>query len=240
MKELKIFNRTHKYDYEFDIKKDLRVIEELSEKIKEPQILCYCGFDTIEIYIHEDDHHICYDCIHWIYDQTKDKLNEDNIRECLLKCSEEDEEWTKKRNEKLEYIAYRKVTFLPEIQAMVQEKLDEYKNSLNAIYKEFVDEKQKEKEEYERGKCEWTITKTFSKVFPRGDKVDGYIDAEYTSKNGKTIRMVNRDVFDFGCYSYPKRLEGNEDIFDRNLWTEDEKKLSLWLAKYGEFHGIRM
>ena len=34
--------------------------------------------------------------------------------------------------------------------------------------------------------------------------------------------MVERDVFDVGTYSYPKRLEGNEDAFKRELWTEPE------------------
>lgn len=31
-----------------------------------------------------------------------------------------------------------------------------------------------------------------------------------------------------------------KDIFNRELWTESEKRLDVWLSRFGEFHGIRM
>lgn len=242
MKELKIFNRTHKYDFDFDIKYDIKVIEELLTKVKEPQILSYCGLETINFYITGDEHFIGNDCIWWIYEQNKEKVNEEHIRECLLKCAVEDEVWTEQRNKDLTGIFYRKITFLPEIQNMVCDKLKEYLDTLTNMHKEIITEKQKKKEETDKQRNEWNINKIFEKVYPSGgeDGKDGYIDAEYISKNGETIRMVNRDVFDFGCYSYPKRLEGKEDILNKELWTESEKQLSIWLNKFGEFHRIRM
>lgn len=242
MKELTIFGRLHQYDFSFEINNDIRVIEELLKEIKNPQILSYCGMEDVDFYIKGDNNFICNDCIHWIYEQNKERLNEKDIRECLLKCATEDVSWTEERNKGLTGIFYRKITFLPEIQDMVYKKLNEYIQQLNNLYREFEDEKQKEKEERNRQKNEWTITHTFKKVLPRGGENgrDGYVDAEYISNSGETIRMVSRDVFDFGCYSYPKRLEGSEDIFNRDLWTESEIQLTKWLAKFGEFHGIRM
>lgn len=41
MKELEFFGRVHKYDYEYDIKNDIHVIEELSKEVRKPQILDY-------------------------------------------------------------------------------------------------------------------------------------------------------------------------------------------------------
>ena len=242
MKELKIFGRTHKYNFDFDVEPDTKVIEELLIKIREPQILSYRGMESINIYIQGDDNFICDDCIDWIYKQNKEKVNEEHIRECLLKCSTEDKEWTEQRNKGLTGIFYRKVTFLPEIQDMVCNKLNEYLQNLNTIYSEMTVEKQQKKEKIDKQKKEWNITKTFEKIYPAGGEngSDGYIDAEYISQNGDIIRMVSRDVFDVGCYSYPKRLEGTDDVFNRESWTESEKQLLIWLSKFGEFSGIRM
>ena len=110
------------------------------------------------------------------------------------------------------------------------------------MYEEMIIEKQKQKEETDSQKKEWGVTKIFKKVYPSGGEYgqDGYVDAEYMSQNGDLIRMISRDVFDVGCYSYPKRLEGSNDALNRELWTETEKQLGIWISKFGEFHGIRM
>lgn len=242
MKELKIFGRVCRYDYNFDIESDIRVMEELMLKISEPQILSYCGLDTVSIYISCDDHFICNECIHWIFDTNKERVQEETIRECLLKCAVEDEEWTKRRNAELTDVFYRRITFLPEIQNSVKEKLQEYIDDLHALLKEMNEEKQREKEELEKQKSEWKRINVFYKALPSydGDYKDGCIDAEYISQNGETVRMVERDVFDFGVFCYPKRFERTDDMFSRDNWTESEIRLAKWLAKFGEFHGIRM
>ncbi len=110
MKLLRIFNRTHKYDFDFEVKSDIKIIKLLKVEIRKPQILSYCGLETINFHIN-DDSSIGHDCIQWIYEQNKDRLNEKYIRECLLKCSIEDEKWTKLRNRNLTGVYYRKITF---------------------------------------------------------------------------------------------------------------------------------
>lgn len=242
MKKFKIFGRTHTYDFGSEIKYDIKVIEELMQKIREPQTLLYSGMETVNIHIKDDDNFICEDCINWIYTQNKDRLCEERIRDCLLKCSIEDKEWTEQRNKDLTGIFYRKITFLPEIQDVVCNTLNGYLQNLNKMYAEMIEEKQKQREEIDRLKSEWSVAKVFKKVYPTGGEYgkDGYIDAEYTSQNGETVRMVSRDVFDVGCYAYPKRLEGKDDIFNKELWTDVEKHAATWIGKFGEFHGIRM
>lgn len=242
MIELNIFDRTHRYVIASDVKNDIKVIEELLLKIREPQILSYCGLETIDFCISGDEHFIGNDSLIWIYNQNKERANEESIRECLLKCAVEDTEWTEQRNKTFTGIFYRKISFLPEIQDMVCDKLNEYLVALKTMYEEMIAEEQAQKEETANAKKEWEIMKVYKKIYPSGGEngIDGYIDAEYISKSGNIIRMVSRDVLDFGCYSYPKRLEGNKDIFNRELWTESEKRLDVWLSRFGEFHGIRM
>lgn len=243
MKELKVFGRVHKYNNSFDdIIKDTKTVEKLAEEIRKPQILSYCGMETVEIRIAEDHNFICHDCIKQIYEQHKEKLNETGIRECLLKCSTEDAEWTEQRNKGLTGIFYRKITFLPEIQEEVCNKLNNYLQNLYRICEEMTIEEQKQQTETDMQKKEWQVKETFKNIRPTDgeDGTDGYFDAEYISKDGEAVRMIERDVFDVGCYSYPKRLEGTDSVFDKTLWTEAEKKLCLWLSVFGQFKTTRM
>ena len=234
--ELEIFGRKYKYDFGFQMENNLHDLEKLLEEIKNPQILSYCGMETIIIF----DSFICSDCMRWIYETFKKE--KEPIRDCLLRCSVEDVEWTKNRNKGLTDIFYRKVTFLPEVQDVISRQVQEYISALKVLYAEYVKEEEIKKAEYEEQKKAWTISHVFKKVMPSGGEYgkDGYIDAEYISQDGKhIIRMVNRDVFDFGCYAYPKRVEG-EDVFCRDGWTKEEIELAKWLKKYSEFRKIRM
>lgn len=241
MKLLKIFNRTHRYDFDFEVKSDIEIIKKLKIEICKPQILSYYGLETINFYIN-DDSSIGRDCIQWIYEQNRDRLNEKFIRECLLKCSVEDKEWTELRNRNLTGTFYRKITFLPTIQKSVCKALDEYSNDLNRILDELTIENNKQKDEAERQKKEWTIAKVYKDIPSSGRENgrDGYFDADYASLGGEIIRMVSRDIFDFGIVLYPKRLEGTDNASDRLLWTESEKQLAVWINEFGKFQKIRM
>ncbi len=231
MKETKIFERRYCYEFDAEVKHDMNVLIELKNEIRQPQILDYKG---IEIHNIANDNAICYGCIQWIYDQNAEKFNTKYRCDCLLKCAKEDEEWTEWRNKELNGIHYRKITFLPEIQDLVCKEIDKYLQDLEKIYKALV----LEREEQEKEKREWEITKTFKHISPTGGETgtDGYIDAEYKSQNGEIVRMVIRDIFDVGVFFYPRRLEGNNSY---DLWTESEKKLGKWLSKYGKYQ-IRM
>ena len=147
MKKLKIFNKTYIYSFVFEIEYDINVIRELIIKIKEPQILYPDSINPLSIYISRDYHHIADGCIRWIYEQNKERLNEKCLCDCLLKCAVEDKEWTRKVNEDFTEIQRRKLTFLPEIQDAVCDKLNGYLTILETMHTEMMKEKQKEKEE---------------------------------------------------------------------------------------------
>lgn len=240
--EMLIFGRNHRYTWNIEVKKDIRVMQELQSEITKPQTLSYCGLDTVNIYIKDDDNFICNDCIRWIYGSMREKLGIVDIRACLLACSEEDKEWTAQRNEGVTGVLYRKITFRPEIQKKVIKILAEYIAQAEKLQAEMTKNEKRRKEQIEQLRKEWTVTKTYKKVIPTGGEegTDGYVDAEYQSEAGETIRMISRDVFDVGCWFYPERLKGTDGAFERKDWTKSEVKLANWLAKFGPFRGVRM
>lgn len=238
--EGKYCGRTHSYAYAYEAKSDRDVLKNLLSSIAEPKILCYTGLDTID---YSDENFIGKDSIRWLYEmKSKETDTVNDIRECLRKCSTEDVKWTKWRNEGLTGNFYRKIIFLPEIQELLGQKYQEYINTLTVIIELL------EKEEVEKSKAreerfsQWKLVRTYDKVMPSGGENgrDGYIDAEYVNPDGIRIRMVRCSVFDFGTYSYPKRLEGTDEALKFDAMTMDEKSLANWLSEFSEFRSIRM
>ncbi len=239
----KFSGRTNKYNSVFDVQADIQLLKELKEAIREPQILCYTGLECINFSTKShDSHFIGEDSIEWLYATKCEETGTVNdMRACILKCSTEDKEWTQKRNEGLSGVFFRKITFLPEIKELLINKYEEYLQELTAMLEQMKKTKKKEKEEKAARRSEWSLVKEYTHIKPSGGENgrDGYIDADYqNAENGAIVRMVSRDVYDVGCYSYPKRLEGAENVSDS--LTEDEKNLTRWLAEFGEFKKVRM
>lgn len=226
-KKLDIFGREHIYEYLFEIKSDISVMRQLSEEIVKAQILSYNGMETINIYIPDDHVFIASDCIKWICEHQK-VTDKTNAREILLDCATEDTEWTRKRNAEFNSIAYRKITFNKDVQEMIRNKLKEYISEAEKLYFEMQNEGNEKKRIEEKRKQDWEIKEIYKKVEAKGGEngQDGYVDADYYSPVHGIIRMVNRDVFDFGCYSYPKRLEGTDNVLNCSEWSIAEKDLS--------------
>ena len=224
------------------VDEDLITLKKLGEEIEKPQILSYIGLDTINIYIPEDRHFMASDMIEYIYQMEKDKVHKTLVRDCLLACSIEDTDWTDQRNKEYTCITFREIVFKKEIQDMVKKKLREYSDSLVSLRSKMEREIEAEEKRIKEEKRQWKIVKIFESISPKGgeDGTDGYFDAEYKSLAGETVRMVSRNVFDFGSYNYPKRVEGTEEVIETKGWTGIEKSLNIWLCKYGPFHGIRM
>lgn len=235
--ELKIFGRTHFYEFDTEVERDIRVLSELVDVIKEPQELIYDGGDVIQLTTRENDEkYIGSDCIKWLYEQKKAETGTDgDIRACLLKCATEDKEWTANANKKFGDIRFRRITFLPDVQNLL---IGEFIRYINEA-KEIRDAMRKEAEDKETSRNarqkEWKEVKVYSsrKASGRESGADGYKDADYIDQAGNTIRMVSRDVFDFGKYHYPKRLEGTEDVFNRSEFTSAERNLVCWLTEFG-------
>jgi hypothetical protein len=130
-----------------------------------------------------------------------------------------------------------------------QEEWDGYLslNSERRAEKEETERKEREQVEARRTEKEarrrtGRIYQVYDEVQPKGgeDGVDGYFDAAICIED-VISRVVIRDVFDFGCYGYPKRVEGTQDVFNQNVWTQPELMAVNWGLEFGPFKcGIRM
>ena len=80
--------------YDYDISTAIQILESLKKEVRNPQILSYSGLETIDFHtVPYDEYSIGYECIQWIFNQNKSKETEYDIRQCLLDCSVEDEDW---------------------------------------------------------------------------------------------------------------------------------------------------
>jgi len=91
--------------------------------------------------------------------------------------------------------------------------------------------------------AQFKVSKVYKHINPSGGEEngqDGYYDADITD-DSNTIRFVAKNVFDFGFFTYPKRVEGTDNVFNRESWTDQEKKVSEWLYEFSPiYNGIRM
>lgn len=80
----------------------------------------------------------------------------------------------------------------------------------------------------------YKVRKVYRIIHPNCRKErDGYWDGLLeNAETGKKVRMVARNVFDFGYYVYPKRVEGSEAVFVRSEWTKEERDAAKWLMEF--------
>lgn len=243
-KSIKMFGREHGYEFIFEIERVIKVIEELSVKITQPFILSYDGLETVgNFYLKNDEDNLGDKLVWWLYDQTKDKTDTDgDIRRCILENSIEDVEWTTERNKNLMGIFYRKMTFKPNVQKLLLERIVEYKEVAEKAFSELKAEEEKTTAEKKERHKLFSIKKIYKHTLPKGgeDGDDGYFDADIIdTDSGETVRFITLDIFDGGKFSFPKRFEGKAS--ENENWTEQEINIRKWLAEFSPFKsGIRM
>lgn len=166
------------------------------------------------------------------------------IWEAVYMVADADEKWNERRNKEYTSLYYLKFRLKKNTQSVLKKYFEEMlitlKRELTIIEKQLEEAERKKEEE----RNQYSIIKTYRHVTPSGGEfgADGYYDVDImNNKTSRVVRMVSRDVFDFGVYNHPKRYEGTDGVFDRNKWTNEEKDVSKWLAKNAPFGGgIRM
>lgn len=243
MKCIDIFNKKFFYDFGFDLENYIKALDMVAEEIRKPLLLSEDGCSMQRLSgIPRNVCSIFDSLIQWVYENKK--TGEEDIQSFLLSHSTKDAEWTRQGNKYRPTIYVCKITLNPDLQDDIVGMLNGYKNKLTVILDEMTAEREKKEQERKDRKSKWTLSRYYSRILPYGNDEygqDGYIDADYVSSSGDVIRMVCRSIFDFGVYSYPKRLEEKNDALNRDLYTENEKSLISWLREFGEFgHRIRM
>ena len=233
MRKFKIFGRERSYDFAFEVKSDIRGLKKLKEEIKKPFILCYTGFDLIQFDGVDDI--ISERMLMWLYEAK----STGDIRSCIEECSIEDTIWTTDRNKNYTYTAYKKMSFKDQTLELLEKEVNKHIKKLENNLQAWETEKAKEKKDKEEREKEWEVIEVIQEIKPSGGETgpDGYYEAIYREKStGREVRMVSRDVFDFGLFSYPKRVEkSKDDIFSDANWSKEEKNLRAWIAEFGAF-----
>lgn len=244
--KLKIFGREQEYESNelglFYLGEDQRTCITLKEKILEPTVLCYDDFPPIHFYV-RDDHFIEFSMIGEIEKLAMQIMHRQpiqnavypDIQDAILECSTD-----------LTHVVrnnlYRDIRLNPCITDPITKMLDRYIADISKLRTEIAEKIEIEKQEREKRKKRWREIRRYSFVRPSGGEngENGYLDADYESQDGVIVRMVSRDVFDFGCYAYPKIVEGTDNVFSWENWTKPERDLMSWLSEFGPFSGIRM
>ena len=75
----------------------------------------------------------------------------------------------------------------------------------------------------------------------KGYDVDGYADVTIRCvANGEEIRVVERNIFDFGHYGYPYERKGTDAALDRKNWSELERDAVAWIEEFGPIKNKNM
>lgn len=223
----------------------IRAVKTLIEQLDKPFILNAATLENrildIPFYIDDAMFAIIY---HAFWDELVKITGHNNLWNIVEHIADEDIAWGEWRNKDLLYKSYYKYTLKQEFQEQIRSFLIEWLTKLEKVAQELETEEREERENREQFKKRFSVVKTHKLVYPKGGEfgIDGYADLELEETESKNrVRMVARNVFDFGYYCYPKRLEGTEQIFRRSTWTEEEKLAEKWLHEFPPFTtAIRM
>lgn len=156
---------------------------------------------------------------------------------CDIACYK-NEEWNKQANKGLKYSSNFKYVFKEEYVTKMEKIIKKWINDLEKIKREFAQEREREKEEKRKRKQAFEIIKIYSHINPKGGEqgTDGYFDAILKRKiDEKIVRVVARNVFDFGFYVFPKRVGGTSEVFSQEKWTELEKDACQYIKEFSPF-----
>jgi len=237
---VKIFGRKYVIDQRL-ASELIKGLEILSDNVTKDVILCYSGLDTIDFDCDNQRTFFSSDVVTILYD--KYKHDSEHIRDTLLRISVEDTQWTKKRNAEYNGVFYRKIVLNDDAQALIKELCSQYIEDINRIKENIVSEEETKQAAAAYRQSLFSFGCIHKEVSPseREAGSDGYFDVDVIRvKDGAVFRYVQRDVFDVGCYCYPKRLEGTPECLEHASFSDDEKAVAEWLSEFGRFRGIRM
>lgn len=103
------------------------------------------------------------------------------------------------------------------------------------------EEERKRQAEKEARKAKFEVIRTHEVQQCKGYDVDGYADVTIRCvANGEEIRVVERNIFDFGHYGYPYERKGTDAALDRKNWSELEREAVAWIEEFGPIKNKNM
>lgn len=225
----------------YKLEESIEAVEKAIRLMKEPFIYDRANHDRAIFFTPLNDGEIVVG--HLIYKTLSKATGEKAYFHIAQKASNEDEKWGEWRNKGLTGKYYYKFLLKPEYVKILNGALQ---NRLRDLMRQhfFAQSEIALKKKKEAGLFRLYAMEVITVTEPRGGEtgIDGYSESILTNRQGDSVTMVERNVFDFGYYVFPKRLGGTQKIFDRRCWTGEEKRAEKWLFKFGPLKnkGLRM
>ena len=241
-----IFDKKVHIDWDFGLKQIIKALGVLSREIDSKKIIDYCSYFPIHWRFEttlNDEYFYGNDLLRWMMK----RFNTDNWESLAV----EDKVWTENRNKDLTGKFYSKVKFNEDVQIAVREECDRLIIHLHNELDKYLAEEQAKKETKANEKAEllngveWT--KEVKAIRDEGGKT--YEIYHTLIINNKMIRILERNVFDFGrvlnrpsggMYSHQDGRIICEHLTEKDGWVpeevcEEEARAAEIVFKYGDY-----
>jgi hypothetical protein len=164
----------------------------------------------------------------------EEATGEQNIYKICEKACTQDAERTKFLNSRYNDVYMLPKRIKPEYQKLAVQAMQKILDQKEVILKRLLEEEAIEEKQEQEFKDKYSIASISKLTEPKGGEegIDGFSDVIIADVK-KEYRFFERNVFDFGYYNYPQRVNGTNDVFHQETWTEEEREISKWLNKYG-------
>lgn len=176
----------------------------------------------------------------WICVTLKENapFNPNEPYDYLISVSDEDRNWSKIGNKGLKKAFYKKLCFKQGPAEKLLTALDKDISNMINLCKSWEKEITYNTKKNAALNKKWHLLKMIKESLPSGGEIsgkDGFVEAIYEDEF-KTcqIRMISRNVFDVGIFSYPERLKDSSWTNQKN-WSSQELSLNDWICKFGPF-----
>ena len=186
-----------------------------------------------------------HDCTKYLIDQAQIITGEDvhGWDAISTHCMPEDDEFLHVRNEGLTGIYYHMAMLNEDVSDNIRRTLTVAIEELDQIIADFEREYTQAKAKEEKFRMSFETVDIHAVQQPRGGEmgVDGHADVTIRRvADGQEIRVVERNVFDFGHYGYPYDRQGTNAAIDPTEWTGLERDAVMWITKFGPLKNKNM
>ena len=223
------------YFFSFELMSEIKALKDILNNLNKPFIFSASTLDNDFLTLDYHDSSIYRSTLRNV---VLKNTNTDNIWKAAEVACIKDEVWGKWRNRDLNDEYFYKFTFTSEYQERFRKIFENWLEIFEKALKEMEIEEENRKRLKQERKNNYNVVKIFKITYPKGGEngTDGYADV--LIRNNKThleTRMVARNVFDFGFYVYPKRIEGINGVFNEEIWNSEEKEAGKWLHEFSPF-----
>lgn len=222
------------HEWAGDCHDDLKMVRDLRAHLTEPFIMNASTLDN-HLFTFSQYYDRQYQLNHAIQQWCEAQTGLTNLWKMAEEICVEDVAWTQWRNRDLTGTFFHKYTLKSAYVAPLTAQLDQWEAQLAAAAAAWEAWQVQETDARERDQAEYQVVATHTLQMPKGgeDGADGYADLTLVhTATHQPYRLIARNVFDFGFYTYPQRLEGQDAMFDRTQWTDDEQAACQWLGRW--------